>query len=83
MVSIHGVSALSFTVADEHDNDPKSGIYPAGKIAGKLKKLFAYQAYDSSIMYNTLGQEAVISPGKTLLRCHIDQKRDPEFSGRS
>ena len=29
------------------------------------------------------GQGAVISPGKTLLRCHIDQKRDPEFSGRS
>ena len=74
---------LSFTVADEHDNDPKSGIYPAGKIAGKLKKLFAYKAYDSCIIYNTLGDKVVISPGKTLLRCHIDQKRDPEFSDRS
>ena len=49
----------------------------AGKIAGKLKKLFAYQAYDSCIIYNTLGQGAVISPGKTLLRCHIDPDKPP------
>ena len=64
VISIDDVSVISFAITDEHVHDAKAGKEMLKSVKERIKRIFADKGYDSKVIYNTFGEDAVIPPRK-------------------
>ena len=64
VISINDVSAMSFSITDEHVHDAKAGKEMLKSVKERIKRIFADKGYDSKAIYNTFGENTIIPPRK-------------------
>ena len=64
VISINDVSAMSFSITDDHVHDAKAGKELLRSVRDRIRRIFADKGYDSKSIYNSFGENTVIPPRK-------------------
>ena len=64
VISINDVSAMSFSITDEHVHDAKAGKELLKSVRDRIRRIFADKGYDSKAIYNSFGENTIIPPRK-------------------
>lgn len=64
VISIHDISVMAFSITDDHAHDAKEGMKILESIREGIRRIFGHNRYDSKSIFNSLGWNAIIPPGK-------------------